>query len=53
VQAIFDNRTGKMWDKGYVRCPDLLSQGLKENPQTGMDIIRLREVGRTFRHESR
>jgi len=49
-ERILDNRTGNMWDNGYVKCHDL-SAPLKKHRQSGMDASRLREVGKAFRHE--
>ena len=49
-ERIFDNRTGNMWDNGYVKCRDLYAPPKKHHP-SGMDASRLRDVGKAFRHE--
>ena len=49
-ERIFDNRTGNMWDNGYVKCHDLSAPSKKHQP-SGMDASRLRDVGKAFRHE--
>jgi hypothetical protein len=48
---VFDNRNGNMWDKGYVNCDGMLLQFLHKDQPKNMDEIRLREVGKAFRHE--
>jgi hypothetical protein len=50
-ELVFDNRNGNMWDNGYVNCDGVSLQLLQEDHQKNMDIIRLREVGKAFRHE--
>lgn len=50
-ESILDNRTGKMWDKGYVKCNSLVSQPSEKIPPEGIDIMRMRAVGKAFRHE--
>jgi hypothetical protein len=52
LEAMFDNRTGKMVEKGYVKCNEA-AQLADKNAPTGMDAMRLREVGKVFRHESK
>ena len=46
-ELILDNRNGKIWDKGYINCDEILRKDHREN----MDLLRLREVGKAFRHE--
>ncbi|HEY1475895.1 MAG TPA: hypothetical protein VGF53_17630 [Pseudolabrys sp.] len=53
LAAIFDNRTGKLVDKGYVNCGEASNQLAEKNTPAGMDVIRLREVGKVFRHEGK
>ena len=52
LERVFDNRTAKMWDRGYVKCdsgpPPL--PGTATRPGN-MDVYRLHEVGKAFRHE--
>jgi hypothetical protein len=49
-ERILDNRTGKMWDNGYVKCPEVSAPSKKHQP-SGIDASRLRDVGKAFRHE--
>lgn len=49
-ERILDNRTGKMWDNGYVKCHDLYAPP-KKHKASGIDASRLRDVGKAFRHE--
>ena len=50
-EAVFDNRTGSMIDKGNVNCDDAAHQLAEKNSPEGMDATRLRAVGKAFRHE--
>ena len=50
-EGMFDNRTGKMIEKGYVDCDEAVHQLAEKNSPQGMDILRLRSVGKAFRHE--
>jgi len=49
-ERIFDNRTGRMWDNGYVKCDTQPAQLADAGPRRGMDVWRLKEVGKAFRH---
>jgi hypothetical protein len=49
---MFDNRTGRMIDKGYVNCDEAAAQIAEKNPRQGMDVIRLRAIGKAFQRES-
>ena len=49
-ERIFDNRTGRMWDNGYVKCETKQAQLADDNQRVGMDVWRLHEVGKAFRH---
>jgi hypothetical protein len=53
LEAAFDNRTGKLVDKGYVNCSEAANQPADKNTPVGMDAVRLREVGKVFRHEGK
>jgi hypothetical protein len=50
-ERILDNRTGYMWDNGYVDCHDV-SEPLEKHHPSGIDATRLRNIGKAFRHES-
>jgi hypothetical protein len=45
-QQIFDNRTGKMWDIGYVNCHKVLSDLSANNGESG----RVRVISKAFRN---
>jgi len=46
-----DNRTGNIRYGGHPRCVEATSQFKEKNPRESMDVLRLREVGKAFRHE--
>jgi hypothetical protein len=46
-QMMLDNRTGKMWDKGYVNCYEAVSRSDKEQ-RGGMSSLRLNAIGKAF-----
>ena len=48
---MFDNRTGRMIDKGDVNCDEATAQLAGKNSPQGMDVIRLRAIGKAFQHE--
>jgi hypothetical protein len=50
-EAVFDNRTGRMIDKGDVKCDQAAQHLAEKNPVQDFDAIRLRAVGKAFRHE--
>jgi len=47
---ILDNRTGSLRDGGYSKCHAATQPDDKHYSQS-MDMIRLRDVSKTFRHE--
>lgn len=49
---ILNNRTGNMLDGGYLKCDEVMQQLAGNNPHEGMDTLRLREVGKAFRHQN-
>lgn len=49
---ILDNRTGNMRYGGHPRCVEATGQFKEKNPRESIDKLRLREVGKAFRHES-
>jgi hypothetical protein len=48
---ILDNRTGNVRDGGYSKCDEATLQFDEKHPHENMDMLRLREVGKAFRHE--
>jgi len=52
-QRMLDNRTGDMWDKGYVDCDTAIPQPPAE-PETRhtMSGARLLAIGKALRHDS-
>jgi hypothetical protein len=43
-----DNRTGKMWDKGFVNCYVAVSRPGVDKKSAGMSAERLRAISKTF-----
>lgn len=43
-----DNRTGKMWDKGFVNCYEAVSRPGADKKSAGMSAERLRAISKTF-----
>ena len=48
-QRMIDNRTGKMWDKGYVNCYDAVAP-LEKDQRVGMSSARMNAIGKAFNH---
>ena len=48
-QRMIDNRTGKMWDKGYVNCYEAVSP-LEKDQRVGMSSLRMNAIGKAFNH---
>jgi hypothetical protein len=48
-QRMIDNRTGKMWDKGYVNCYEAVSP-MEKDQRVGMSSARINAIGRAFNH---
>ena len=48
---ILDNRTGGIRFGGHPRCVEATSQIKREKSRKSMEKVRLREVGKAFRHE--
>jgi hypothetical protein len=46
-QRMLDNRTGKMWDKGYVNCYEAVSP-LEKDQRVGMSSLRMNAIGKAF-----
>ena len=51
-EGMFDNRTGRMLDKGYINCDAAGDQLAGKNPPEGLDAMRLRAIGKAFHHEN-
>ena len=49
---ILDNRTGNIRYGGHPRCVEATRQFKGQNSRESIDKLRLREVGKAFRHES-
>jgi hypothetical protein len=49
-QRILDNRTGRMWDNGYVNCYDAVSQAHGQK-RTAASSVRLTAISNAFRHD--
>ena len=47
LQRMIDNRTGRMWDKGYVNCDEAASPPEKDQ-RAGMSSLRLNAIGKAF-----
>ncbi|HMF20946.1 MAG TPA: hypothetical protein VKG24_02300 [Pseudolabrys sp.] len=50
-QRMLDNRTGQMWDKGYVNCDEAVSRAEKE-ARSGMSTLRINAIGKAFNRSS-
>jgi hypothetical protein len=49
LERALDNRTGQMWDKGYVNCYDVVRSTAKNS---GMSASRMRSIGNAFLHKT-
>jgi hypothetical protein len=52
-EGMFDNRTGRMIDLGNVNCDKAALHLAEIYSREGMDVMRLRAVGKAFQHESK
>ena len=48
-ERVFDNRTGRMWDNGYVKCETQPAELTDPNQRSGLNAWRMQEVGKAFR----
>lgn len=48
---VIDNRTGSLRDGGYSKCDEATRKFDEKNPSQGMEMLRLRDVGRAFRND--
>ena len=44
-----DNRTGSMWDRGYLNCDDVIASLAKSTQQGGGSIMRMNSISQAFR----
>jgi tRNA A37 N6-isopentenylltransferase MiaA len=44
-----DNRTGKMWDKGYVNCYEAIT-AQERDQRVGMSSAWINAIGKVFNH---
>ena len=49
LERAIDNRTGQMWDKGYVNCYDFARTAEKSS---GLSAKRMRSIGNAFLHKA-
>ena len=47
-QMMLDNRTGRMWESGYLDC-DTVVDALTDSKRTGASAVRLNAIGSAFR----
>jgi hypothetical protein len=50
-ETAFDNRTGRMIDRGLVDCRQAGIHAAAQNPQVGIEYARLRSIGKAFNHQ--
>jgi hypothetical protein len=50
-QRILDNRTGRMWDRGYVNCYQAITQPAEPKPGMAVSSVRLNAISNAFRHD--
>jgi hypothetical protein len=50
-ELMMDNRTGKMWDNGFVNCDDVTFDISKDRLEGSFDVKRLRTISKIFRGE--
>jgi hypothetical protein len=48
-RRMLDNRTGKMWDQGYVNCDEAVAP-LEKDQRVGMSSLRMNAIGKAFNH---
>jgi hypothetical protein len=46
-QLMLDNRTGRMWEKGYVNCYEAAPRSGKDQ-RGGMSTLRMNAIGKAF-----
>jgi hypothetical protein len=51
-ERMLDNRTGKMWDKGFINCDEVTPQEKAKKMAEGMGAMRMRAFSKVFRHDS-
>ena len=45
---MLDNRTGNMWDKGYVNCNDFVSELLENKQRGNLSNERMESISKAF-----
>ena len=50
-QRMLDNRSGKLWDTGYVNCEDVVSKLIEQRKNGSGSTMRLLAIGKALRHE--
>lgn len=48
-----DNRTGKMWDKGFVNCDEVAKKLSEEKQRSSLSDVRMHAIGKAFRPDSK
>jgi hypothetical protein len=52
-QTMLDNRTGKIWDNGYVNCYDVVTHLIEQKQSSAVTSVRLNAISSAFRREDR
>lgn len=47
-ERVLDNRTGRMWDKGYVNCDEAAARLAAQSQPEGLSALRMRAIGKAF-----
>ena len=47
-QRMIDNRTGRLWDKGYINCDEIASRSAKERQRGALSVLRMQAISREF-----
>jgi hypothetical protein len=50
-ETAFDNRNGRMIDRGLVDCSPAAVVSAGQAPQGGIEVARLRSIGKAFGHQ--
>jgi len=48
-----DNRTGKMWDKGFINCDEVAQRLSEEKQRSSLSDVRMRAIGKAFHPDSK
>jgi hypothetical protein len=52
-QRMMDNRTGQLWDIGYVKCADVVTDLVEKRQRGAISNSRMRAIGKIFRHDGK